>query len=452
MSLDVERGLVFVPTGSAAFDFYGGDRLGENLFANCILALDAATGERKWHFQTVHHDLWDRDLPCPPNLVTLNIGGKQVDAVAQVTKSGFIFLLDRETGKPIYEVNEIPVPPSDLVGEMAWPTQPVPSKPLPFARQELGLDDLTRRTPEAFDFAKKIWEKSRKGRQFIPGSVEGTLIFPGFDGGGEWGGAAVDPQGVLYVNSNEMAWILQMLPYDPAAPQDVYGLGEKVYSTHCQSCHGADRKGVGIFQAPDINGLKNRMDAPKVSEVINKGKGIMPSFAQLSTTEIEAVTAFLLDEKNASAKIPAEVKESWPYPYYMNGYVRFKDPDGYPAISPPWGTLNAIDLNTGEFVWKVPFGEYPELAIQGIGQTGCENYGGPVATAGGLLFIAATLDEKFRAYDKANGKILFEYKLPAAGYATPATYSLNGRQYVVIACGGGKLGTRSGDTYIAFAL
>jgi quinoprotein glucose dehydrogenase len=453
MSLDEARGIVFAPTGSAAFDFYGGDRTGANLFANCVLALDANTGKRIWHFQAVHHDVWDRDLPCPPNLVSLDIEGRKVAALAQLTKSGHIFLLDRETGKPLFQVIEQPAPPSDLLGEQTWPTQPFPVKPKPFARQEITEADLTRRTPEAYEYARKIWEKSRRDGPLTPPSVEGTLLFPGFDGGGEWGGAAVDPEGVLYINASEMPWLLQMSPYVPKEKNNsAFEQGRSIYKTQCQSCHGADFKGGGIFSAPDITGLKNRMKAPAVKELIYKGKGAMPSYAHLSAADIDAVTAFVLDDKNAASLSDEEDADSWPYPYYFNGYERFKDPDGYPAITTPWGTLNAIDLNTGEFRWKVPFGEYPALAAQGMANTGAESYGGPVVTAGNVLFIAASLDEKFRVFDKRSGKVLFEYKLPAAGYATPATYSVNQRQYVVVACGGGKLGTRSGDAYVAFAL
>jgi len=452
MSLDEERGIVFVPTGSASFDFYGGDRPGENLFANCVLALDANTGKRIWHYQTVHHDIWDRDLPSAPNLVTLNIDGKKVDAVAQITKSSYIFLLDRQTGKPIFEVKETPVPGSKLKGEQTWPTQPIPVKPPPFARQALTEADLTQRTPEAHDFAKKIWENSLKGQQFIPGSEEGTLLFPGYDGGGEWGGAAVDPNGILYVNASEMPWVLKMLPYLATGSNDLLSQGQNIFSTQCQSCHGADLKGGGVFSAPDLNGLKKRLTPTGITDLLKKGKGAMPSFAHLSPSEADAIVAFLLEDKKSTSKEPTGTADNWPYPYFHDGYVRFKDPDGYPAITPPWGTLNAINLNTGEIVWKVPFGEFPELAAKRMTNTGSENYGGPVVTSGGLIFIAATLDEKFRAFDKATGKMLFEFKLPAAGYATPATYSVNGRQYVVVACGGGKLGTRSGDAYVAFAL
>ncbi|MFN7118568.1 MAG: PQQ-binding-like beta-propeller repeat protein [Saprospiraceae bacterium] len=456
LTLDEKRGWVFVPTGSASYDFYGGDRIGDNLFANCVLALNASTGERIWHYQTLRHDLWDRDLPTPPTLVTVTHNGKKIDAVAQPTKSGYLFLLNRETGEPLFPVEEIPTVPSDLKGEVAAKTQPVPTKPLPFARSRIDSADLTDLSPEAHAYALDIWRKSRKGQPFIPPSLEGTLLFPGFDGGAEWGGAAVDPStNILYVNANEMPWIIKMLPYAAENDGSPIAIGKNVYQTQCMNCHGKNLQGASIYKVPSLVGVKDRYKKEDIVKLIKGGKGMMPSFGILSDTEIQAVIAFLFEEQTIPDKTTRKQpwhEDVWSYPYVMEGYTRFKTPDGYPAVKPPWGTLNAIDLNTGEYAWKIPFGEHPELVKKGITQTGSENYGGPVVTAGGLLFIAATLDEKFRAYDKSTGKLLWETQLPAAGYATPATYSVNGKQYVVIACGGGKLNTKSGDAYVAFAL
>ena len=458
-TLDEKRGIVFMGTGSASFDFYGGNRHGENLFANCILALNAETGERVWHYQTVHHDLWDRDLPCPPNLVTVNHNGRKIDAVAQATKSGFIFLLDRETGEPLFPVEERPVPSSDLPGEQAWPTQPFPLKPTPFARQVFTEADITNISPEAHAFVKEKFLKTRSGTPFIPPSQEGTIIFPGFDGGAEWGGNAFDPQGILYVNSNEMPWILTMV--DVAARNaEIVSQGQTLFLSTCASCHGMDRKGDGQ-NIPSLLHIGDRLSKDDIHTVIKNGRGRMPGFQHLSDDNRNALVGYLLNlETTATASIdpgtaPAPaLLPAFPYvsPFTITGYNRFFDPDGYPAVKPPWGTLNAIDLNTGEFVWRVPLGEFAKLTKKGTPPTGTENYGGPIVTAGDLLFIGATKDEKFRAFNKKTGKVLWEYQLPAGGYATPSTYEADGKQYVVIAAGGAKMGTKPGDAYIAFAL
>ena len=456
-SLDEERGWVFVPTGSAAFDFYGGDREGANLYANCVIALNAKNGEKIWHYQVVHHDLWDRDLPCPPNLVTVNHDGQMIDAVAQNTKSGHVFLLDRETGEPLFPVKEVPVPASNLDGESAWPTQPIPTKPPQFARHRISEDDLTQRTPEANAYAKSIYNNLVEGDNYTPPTEAGTILFPGFDGGGEWGGAAVDPQsGIMYVNASEMPWILQMVPKQSTTDQTLASHGKALYAQHCVMCHGTDLQGASIHTVPSLVNLQSRLDQPTVLKTIQQGKGMMPSFNHLDETKIEAIAAYLLDSKEQLTAeqhdLLATSSEDWPYPYAMNGYKKFYDQDGYPAITPPWGTLNAIDLNAGTILWKIPFGSYPALAAQGMDNTGSQSYGGPIVTRGGILAIAATLDEKFRVFNARNGDLLYEYQLPAAGYATPATYMIDGKQYIVIACGGGKLQTPSGDQYVAFSL
>ncbi len=446
ITVDERRGLVFLPTGSASFDFWGGNRQGANLFANCVLVLRAATGERVWHFQTVHHDLWDRDLPAAPNLVTVRHNGRKIDAVAQITKTGYVFLLDRETGKPLFPIEERPAPSSDLKGEVTWPTQPFPLKPPPFVRQAFIQEEITNISPEARAHVLERLRKVRTGQTFLPPSTEGTVIFPGYDGGGEWGGAGVDPDsGILYVNANEMPWILTMIDSADGASAD---RGQRIYRQHCATCHGLNREGDPEQVFPKLTGLDQRMTRAETARVIELGKGFMPSFRFLSSSEQDAVVDFLFGRSSSSSaeKIELDV------PYTHTGYNRFFDPEGYPAVKPPWGTLNAIDLNQGTILWTVPLGEFPELTKRGIAQTGTENYGGPVVTAGGLIFIGATKDEKFRAFDKSTGKVLWETQLPAGGYATPCTYGVNGRQYVVVAAGGGKMGTPSGDAYIAFAL
>lgn len=450
ITVDEARGMVFVPTGSASFDFWGGNRKGENLFANSILALNAETGERIWHFQVVRHDIWDRDLPAAPNLVTIERDGRRVDAVAQITKSGHVFVLDRETGASLFPLEEIRVPASDLKGEEAWPTQILPAKPAPFARQQLTEADLTDLTPEAHEAVLRRFRQVRSGGQFVPPSKEGTIIFPGFDGGGEWGGAGFDPTtGILYVNSNEMPWILQMMDLDEAASQKTFTLGPRVYAANCSNCHGFGREGAPAHNVPALLDVRARFNKEQVRQIVGSGRGFMPSFGHLTQGEVDALVAYLFDEEPPET---TQVKFDFAVPYNHMGYNRFLDPNGYPAVKPPWGTLNAIDLNRGEILWQVPLGELPELTAKGIPPTGTENYGGPVVTAGGLIFIGATKDEMFRAFDKDTGELLWETKLPAGGYATPATYEVNGRQYVVIAAGGGKMGTPPGDAYVAFAL
>ncbi len=449
MSLDEKRGLVFVPTGSASFDFYGSNRKGNDLFANTLLALNAASGERVWHFQAVHHDLWDRDFPAPPNLVTVQHDGRAVDAVAQITKSGHVYLFDRETGKPLFPIEERSVPASEVEGEATAASQPLPLKPPPFARQIFTPDMVTNRTPEAHAAVLARLQQVRSAGQFVPPSLEGTVIFPGFDGGGEWGGAAFDPaSGLLYVNANEMPWILRLVE-SPAARQTT---GRGLYNARCASCHRQDRKGSPP-EFPSLVDISTRRTRQQIAAIVHDGSGRMPAFAQLPLGAVSAIVAYLTTGEDLPV---ADIAPSpWPIAqkYRHDGYNKFLDPDGYPAVEPPWGTLNAIDLNKGEIAWKIPFGEFPELAAKGLRHTGSENYGGPVVTAGGLLFIAATNhDRKFHAFDKASGELLWETTLPAAGNATPATYQVDGRQFVVVGAGGGKSGAPSGGSYVAFAL
>ena len=458
-SLDETRGILYAPTGSAAYDFYGGNRKGSNLFANCLLALDASTGKHIWHFQFMHHDVWDKDLPTPPALLTLTRKGKQIDAVAQTTKNGMVYVFDRETGKPLFDIDEIPVDTvSDLVGEKLWPTQPIPQKPAPFVRQSLTENDINPYLSDSVQSQLKRDIRSyRHGNMFLPPGTTPSLVFPGYDGGGEWGGPAVDPQtGILYVNANEMAWIMKMNENKIEQPKKESWLqaGERLYKQNCMACHNADRKGTG--NNPTLINIKSKYKQDEFIGLINSGRRMMPAFKKLSTEDKNAIASYILEIKADQKKefILTNVKiDSVNYvPYKLKGYTKFLSPDGYPAISPPWGTLNAINLNTGEFVWKVVLGEYAELKAKGIPPTGTENYGGPVVTAGGLVFIGASRDGKLRAFNKKNGKLVWEYTLPAPAFATPAIYELNGKQYIVIACGGGKLKTKSGDAYIAFSL
>jgi quinoprotein glucose dehydrogenase len=450
MSVDLERGIVFVPTGSASFDFYGANRLGDNLFANCLIALNAKTGERIWHFQTVHHDLWDRDLPAAPALVTVNRNGKRVDAVAQTTKSGFVFLFDRTTGKPLFPITERPYPASDVAGEKTAATQPLPEQPPPFARQRLTEDMLTRRTEAAHADVLARFRKLRSNGQFVPPSFAGTVIFPGFDGGAEWGGPAFDPEsGLLYVNANEMAWVLRLVERNKLGRTST---GKQLYLRNCAGCHREDMAGTPP-EFPSLQHITDRRSEADVTKMIRQGGGRMPAFSRLGTEEITAITKFVVNGENISVTSRPSAPSKADLKYGIDGYNKFLDPDGYPAVAPPWGTLTAIDLNAGTLKWQIPFGEYPELAAQGLRNTGSENYGGPVVTAGGVIFIAATnYDKKFHVFDKSTGKLLWETTLPAAGNATPAVYEVNGREYIAIACGGGKSKAAPGGSYVAFAL
>ncbi len=447
MALDPQRGILYAPTGSAAFDFYGADRIGDDLFANCLLALNARTGERIWHFQGVHHDLWDRDFPSAPALLTIKRGGKQIDAVAQTTKQGFVYLFDRTNGQPLFPIESHKYPPSTVPGEVAASEQPLPTRPAPFARQLLTEDLLTTRTPEAHQWALEKFKQFRSEGQFVPFSVgKDTVIFPGFDGGAEWGGPAVDIEtAIIYVNSNEMAWTGAL------APNTGENSPRAIYMSQCSVCHGEKMTGSPPTM-PSLIAVGERLTPAQITTTIKNGKGRMPGFPNLTDDQLSALVNFLTSgeskELTSSTPPPTATK------FRFTGYHKFLDQEGYPAIAPPWGTLNAINLNTGEYVWKIPLGEYPELASEGLKNTGTENYGGPIVTAGGLLFIGATdFDKKFRAFDKSTGEMLWEATLPFSGNATPATYEVNGRQFVVIAAGGGKdPKSPSRGVYVAFAL
>ena len=534
MALDYKRGIVYVPTGSPVFDFYGGDRIGNDLFADTLLALDAQTGKRIWYFQGVHHDIWDRDFPSPPALLTVEHDGKRVDAIAQTTKQGYVYLFDRTTGQPLFPIKESDYPPSNVPGEVTSPTQPLPTAPKPFARQLLTADMLTTRTPEAHAWAEKEFKTFRSDGQFVPFSVDKqTIVFPGFDGGAEWGGPAVDPaSGVIYINSNEMAWTGGLTADKPAR-----SLGEGIYQNECSVCHGENRTGSPPA-FPSLVDIDKRLTSQKIIDRIHQGGGRMPAFPDLNDKQMDALIQYLKNGGQAKPNMRSDKEEmaSTPAPdtlddltnpegaavyqndcaichgdhregilpsfpallgvgqlltsqqildrihqgkgrmpgfpqlqgqqldallryledvqYRFTGYKKFLDPNGYPAIAPPWGTLNAIDLNTGEYLWKIPLGEYPDLAAKGMTNTGSENYGGPIVTAGGLVFIGATVyDKKIRAFDSHTGNLLWQAALPFPGVATPATYVVDGKQYVVIAAGGGKEDkVPSEGMYVAFSL
>jgi len=447
MALDQARGIVYVPTGSAATDWYGADRIGDNLFADSLIALDAATGKRIWHFQGVRHDLWDRDFPAPPSLVTVRRNGTEVPAIVQTSKQGFVFLFNRVTGKPLFPIEYRKVPASDVPGEVAATTQPVPTLPAPLSRQMLTEDDMTHRTPEAHQWAVEQFRKFNYTGQFTPNKVGvDTLMFPGWNGGGEWGGVGFDPKThVAYINATDFG-LTESLFKNTAG-----GAGRSTYMRQCSACHGQDRAGSPPLIPPLVD-IAKRLNASQLSSVLQSGRGRMPSFPNLGPAASQALIQYLLNNGAEAEAAPAPADA--PTQYDTTGYHAFVDPQGYPATSTPWGTLNAINLDTGEYLWKIPFGQYPDLVAKGLPDTGSENFGGAVVTAGGVLFIGATtIDKKFRAFEMKTGKLLWETLLPFSATATPATYVVKGRQYVVIAAGGQRdPATPPGGVYVAYAL
>lgn len=450
MAIDRQSGIVYVPTGSAAFDFYGGNRKGDNLFANCLIALDAVNGKRLWHFQTVHHDIWDRDIPAPPNLYTITQNGKKVDVVSVVSKQGFTFVFNRVTGKPIFPIEERSFPASDIPGEKAALTQPIPILPEPFTRQSFTVNDVNPFASNKEEIIETL-KKSKTGSPFIPLGRKRTLFFPGSDGGAQWGGAAVDENSIMYVPAKENPVFSSIVDAPDYSAGKTSVTGKQLYQTWCASCHGADREGNHDGTIPGLLNITTKYNKEAILQIMAKGRGMMPAFTQIKVQDRQAIIDFL-GGKNSSAQGGNTQSKLSSVPYTHTGYNRWYDTKGYPVSTPPWGTLTAIDMNTGKRQWQVPLGEYPELTAKGIPPTGTDNYGSSAVTAGGLLFIAASKDEQFRAFDRKTGKILWQFKLPAAGYASPSVYAINGKQYVVIACGGGKLRSKSGDRYIAFAL
>jgi quinoprotein glucose dehydrogenase len=450
MAMDEARGIAFITTGSPKPNFVGVGHRGDNLFANCLLALDARTGRRLWHFQEVRHDIWDLDISAPPNLTTITREGRRVDVVAATTKLGNTLLLDRVSGKPIFPFRLRRAPASDLPGERTAPYQPDPQLPQPFCKQEYTADDLTDRTEESADYALTRFKSAQHG-WFKPCSEGRPNLFFNIDGGAEWTGACADPEtGRLYVTANHMGWIISVFrnddpPFDPGAPQTP---GQRLYEVNCAQCHRTNLFGLGV--APPLRGLRHRLSFESVTNQIRVGKNAMPSFSQFTDSEIQALADYLLLRDRP---LPAQPAPSERPDYATTGYPKFYDQDGYPANKPPWGTLNCLDLNTGKLAWKVPLGEYPELTKQGMPKTGTENYGGAIVTAGGLVFCSGTRDHRIYAFDKTSGAELWSAPLPWVGNAPPATYQIRGRQFIVIAAtGGNKLGTPYGDAYVAFSL
>ncbi|MGH2564284.1 MAG: c-type cytochrome, partial [Ginsengibacter sp.] len=397
LTVDEKRGAVYFGTGSPASDFYGGNREGTNLFSDCVVALDAASGKLKWYYQTIHHDLWDRDLPCPPNLTTINHNGKKEDVVVQSTKDGVIYVLDRDSGTSVFPVEERPAPTNGLPGEHPWPTQKYPVKPLPLSHQVFTDSDITNISPESHAYVEDLFQKYKTDNKFTPPNDKGILLF-GYSGGAEWGGNAISPDGILYQNSNDDPWIVQLV--DTATMRKEFSslsTGNFLYLVNCAACHGEDKKGNGTT-FPGLEDIGKKHTANQIQTIIKTGSGRMPSFQHLSNEDRTAIVNYLLNIKTPNRPIPFnehaagstdnDVKEKrfGFKPAYVNKiWKKLTDQDGYPGIKPPWGTFNAIDLNTGDYLWRVPLGEYPELTKKGIPPTGAESYGGPLVTAGGLV-------------------------------------------------------------------
>jgi len=455
LSIDEDRGIVVAAIGAPQTNFIGVERLGDDLYGDCVLALDALTGKRLWYFQNLHHDIWDLDNSGSPNLVTIVRDGRKIDAVTCVSKAGILMLLDRTSGKPIFPVRERRAPVSILPGERTAPYQPDPELPEKISDMAFHPDDVTTRTPAAHDFVQNLVNRSTAGwfQPFVAGQPN---LFMGTRGGGEWSGAAVDlPTGRLYVSSNHIpsrvtVFLANEGSRDPAYPPSA---GEKIYLQNCAVCHRPDRAGQGMI--PPLIGLQSRMDDAAVTAILRTGRNAMPPAPYLKDETRKDLLDFLF-RRNQPPQKKAGGGAGGKKPrtaYAYDGYNFLTDQDGYPGIKPPWGLLNCYDLNTGKILWRVPLGEYPELIKQGLPPTGAQNLGGATVTAGGVVFCAGTADQLIRAFDADTGKELWRAKLPWAGYAAPAIYSVHGREFVVItATGGGKVGGPTGDAYVAFAL
>jgi quinoprotein glucose dehydrogenase len=439
LSLDEKRGIAYFPLGSPTYDLYGADRTGANLFGDCLLALDARTGKRLWHFQFVHHDLWDYDPTAAPKLLTVKHDGKNVDVVAQATKFGFLYVFDRVTGKPLWPIEERPVPQSDMPGEHSWPTQPFPTAPPPFARQKFGPDDINPylEPEERERLGDLVANASNKGIFTPPAYNRNQIAVPGEMGGANWGSTAGDPtSGMLYVRAYDAPAIHKMTETVPAqqvaAGNRPEQIGHALYMQHCVGCHGPDRERIP---------LPREMGMERFAAALRSGKGEMPSFSEATLTpaNVESLAAYLRNPAGGTVPSTA-VRVRPPVPPPPAGQTRFYGPfgnilrasNGLIAFSPPWSSLVAYDLNTGTIKWRRPIGTTPGLAAKGIKDTGSSAFirNGPVVTAGGLLIIGTGPDRMVHALDKDTGDTLWEAELDANPDGIPAIYEVAGRQYI----------------------
>ncbi len=448
IALDEPRGIVYITTGSPKPNFDGTRHVGDNLFCNCLVAIKVATGEYLWHVQEIRHDIWDMDLPAPPNLVTVERDGKKYDAVSAVSKTGVTLLVDRVTGKHLFPYRLRRAPTSKLPGEVTAPYQPFPELPEPFSRVDFGKDDITTRTPEAKAFVELLVSRANYG-WYVPFELNKATVFTSTHGGAEWTGAAVDlPHGRLYVTTNHRPNIITVFRDDDPAPAKPMTAGELTFMTFCAACHGPDRRGLG--HAPPLRGLRHRMKDDEIRAIWKTGRGSMPPQLALTPEQQQPLLDFLLCRDRGPA---AAVIDNGPPKYSFDGYRQLLDQEGYPGIKPPWGSLACIDLNSGKKLWQVPLGEYPELTAKGIAKTGTENFGGAIVTAGNVVFASGTKDGRIYAFDATSGAELWSAVLPFVGSTSPMTYDVAGKQYVVIpATGGGKLNAPAGDAWVAFAL
>jgi quinoprotein glucose dehydrogenase len=471
LALDTKRGVVYVPTASPKYNFYGANRKGQNLYGNSLLAINARTGKLLWYYQMVHHDIWDYDNAGTPMLTTVRHDGELIDVVAQATKVGFVWVFNRDTGKPLWPIEERAVPKSDMPGEETWPTQPFPSKPARFARQRFTVDDLSPYLePEERVRLRTQILKARNRGLFEPPSTEDTIEMPGNNGGANFGGSAVDPEhGYLYVVSKDLPAMLKLSLPDPVSRTDSLQLRPNtLYQANCARCHLDNLQGAPPA-IPSLTGVRTRLSDHQIKTIVKGGKGLMPPFAKLPSEEIDAIISYLADPAGASAKATGNPiranagSADLAVPQYKSGFGFMFAKSGLSVIAPPWTTLTMYDLNSGEIRWQIPLGEVPELAARGITDTGSHfPKVNPVVTAGGLIFTG-TRDRKVRALDSETGKVLWETTVDAALEGMPAVYEQAGRQYVVF-CAAARASTRApadrpaasaekiAGAYVAFAL